>query len=733
VPQSGQQSWQLRDAAIELSRYRVGLAGVAKLGHATEVCWQARSTGGKQVGRWELQTRDGEGDPVIYADELVTELEEENPVTYTRIIRFGRLDASLTLRWIPTESSTSKPAAIELPLPRLLPSTSPLIVQCGDAIDLETAWPLVMRQAAETPILVQASDTETFPTTSRGWDGSDVVVLSADTEALFAQLSEAQWTALMDWVRFGGQILLAAGGGTTSLSEANVPLAKLIPGEVGGVRRQFETTHLEQFAGSQQRLDLLIDAPDRRQRGLAVTRLTRTTGTVEVAEQDGRELVPVVVRGTFGLGQVLFVAFDLGDPSMSQWSGFPRIVAKLLQLCGIESRVERDDSTGGQLSHLGFHDISGQFRAAMEQFPHVRLVPFGWIAILAVGYVLWIGPGDYYLLRRFGHRQRHTWKTFPLAVVAFSALFITLAARGQGTFAAFNQVDIVDIDLSSGTLRGSTWSHMHAPSTATWQVDYALAPSWSDRASTATALEWQGVPGEGFGGMDHRRTIDRGLPPYVLKNTPGNPAAAASAATFPIAATSAHQLMLPTGGTRAFRGRWHQQLELAPMPLEGTVAGYLEGAGRNPLSVPLRETRLLYGRWYYPLGDLAPDASFVITSTTKPKSMRNWLARREVVDGNDVVTPWDEADLNVPRVLEMLMFHERAGGFAYTGLTDRYQPWLDLSEHLACGQAILFGRLESMPTEWHWLADAPAVPGKEQWAFARIVIPVEVKGEDQRD
>ena len=40
----------------------------------------------------------------------------------------------------------------------------------------------------------------------------------------------------------------------------------------------------------------------------------------------------------------------------------------------------------------------------------------------------------------------------------------------------------------------------------------------------------------------------------------------------------------------------------------------------------------------------------------------------------------------------MLMFHESARGKNYTGLTHRYQPQIDLSEHIRLGQAVLVGR-----------------------------------------
>ena len=44
------------------------------------------------------------------------------------------------------------------------------------------------------------------------------------------------------------------------------------------------------------------------------------------------------------------------------------------------------------------------------------------------------------------------------------------------------------------------------------------------------------------------------------------------------------------------------------------------------------------------------------------------------------------------RDMEMLQFHKAAGGEVYTGLTHAYQPYLDLTDHLRTGRAILLGR-----------------------------------------
>jgi len=68
-----------------------------------------------------------------------------------------------------------------------------------------------------------------------------------------------------------------------------------------------------------------------------------------------------------------------------------------------------------------FDDLAGQLRSSLEQFRGVRLAPFFVVASLLVLYILLIGPGDYFLLRRLRRGMQWTWLTFPAVVVLFAA------------------------------------------------------------------------------------------------------------------------------------------------------------------------------------------------------------------------------------------------------------------------------------------------------------------------
>ena len=86
--------------------------------------------------------------------------------------------------------------------------------------------------------------------------------------------------------------------------------------------------------------------------------------------------------------------------------------------------------------------------------------------------------------------------------------------------------------------------------------------------------------------------------------------------------------------------------------------------------------------------------------------------------------PWDEASRDVPRIVEMMMWHDAAGGRNYTGLLHRYQGEIDLSDHLRTGRAVLIARTDEPGAELALNGQAPPEENVRRWTWRRIVFPV---------
>src|SRR5690606_23053105 len=118
-----------------------------------------------------------------------------------------------------------------------------------------------------------------------------------------------------------------------------------------------------------------------------------------------------------------------------------------------------------------------------------------------------------------------------------------------------------------------------------------------------------------------------------------------------------------------------------------------------------------------------PGATIDIEALGSPRNLQWQLTQKRVVDAKDIITPWNPRSADTPRILEVMMFHQAAGGDQYTGLTQRYDAALDLSDHLATGRAILLGRAETkaLALEGDALRDAQQ---DQSWTFVRVLIPV---------
>ena len=133
------------------------------------------------------------------------------------------------------------------------------------------------------------------------------------------------------------------------------------------------------------------------------------------------------------------------------------------------------------------------------------LVPFFVVALLVIVYILLIGPGDYFLLRRLGRGMQWTWVTFPAIVVIFAAGAYVAAYWLKGDQLRVSQVDLVDID-AEGTARGASWFSIFSPRGESF--DLSMRPCLPDGQppETSGSLAWLGKAGNEFNGMYSRDT-----------------------------------------------------------------------------------------------------------------------------------------------------------------------------------------------------------------------------------
>jgi hypothetical protein len=413
--------------------------------------------------------------------------------------------------------------------------------------------------------------------------------------------------------------------------------------------------------------------------------LSGVEGRVEAGEGE----LPLVIRAPRGLGQVIFLAADFDVGLLGAWSDRRLLAARLLDLPTREQPTEEAASGAA----YGYLDLAGQLRSALDQFPGVRLVPFYVVAMLAAFYILLIGPGDYFFLRRFVRRMEWTWLTFPAIVIVFAAGAYAAAWRLKGHDIRVSQADLVDFDVSGGSgannagggVRGTSWFSVLSPRTETFRMTAEPRQPGGEPARDARAtLAWLGMPGDGMGGMYRPWARTAGLSPW---STPY--------AMLP-AAGAVDELPIQVWSTKSLTARWwasspRRLLDADLTDDEGVPTGTIV----SRLKIPLSQCLLAYDRWAYDLGTLDPGASKELTPASRRIELQTLLTGRKLSfddsgrSQTETATPYDASSRQAAYVLQAMMFFQAAGGRRYVGMANDYQGFVDLSGLLKAGRAVL--------------------------------------------
>lgn len=545
-----------------------------------------------------------------------------------------------------------------------------------------------------------------IPDDWRMLEGADrLLVVSGEADA-WKKLSAEQLSALDWWTKLGGRIFLAAGVDSPQLLAADAPLASFLPGKFIGWEEERETGDLEKFAGKSTRLDR-PDAPT-----LEVAALSDVSAVVLVQRASANP-APLISISAHGFGLIEFVAFDLNQEPVLGWDGRRGLLDRLLFGDSQQQEVGAVSLAGQSAAHVGYEDLSGQLRVALDQFQGVHLISFLLIGVIIVGYLLLIGPGDYFLLKNYLPRMEWTWVTFPLFVVLACAVSWGVAFWAKGTTLRMNQVDVLDCDLSSRVVRSTTWAHLYSPQTQRLDIQLRnTAPSQT--SDWKQILAWQGLPGKSLGGMDSRQSLATVQNPYFLAEADDS--------------VQLENLPIQIWSSRSMFGRGWAELEgKAPEPLTEINNQLLDGVIRNPTNLDLEDVYVFYGRWAWNFPKL-PAGGVLSLSGKSGKNSDKVLRKTRVADARDVSELWDRENTDIDRIMEVTLFHESAGGRGYTNLIQRYQGFIDLSKHSQTQRAVLVGKSKQPVTELNVKAagtDVSLEPETQRWTYVRLIYPVE--------
>ena len=480
------------------------------------------------------------------------------------------------------------------------------------------------------------------------------MVISTSRPEVFATVlpQNARIEALDQWIRMGGTLVLCAGSQAEAALQAGSPLARFVPGRFEKTVTLRQTGGWEIYAKSA--TQILPPKPGEKVE-LPTPRLVNVQGKIEAHEAD----LPLVIRKPQGLGQVVFVATDLDRGPVRDWNGRKSLVAAVLNLPAKEQAGAAADPEQSN----GYKDLAGQLRSALDLPRDVRLVPFFVVALLVIVYILLIGPGDYFLLRRLGRGMQWTWITFPAIVLVVSVGAYLAAYWLKGDQLRVSQVDLVDID-AQGTARGASWFSIFSPRGESFDLSMRpRLPDGREPSQASLSLAWLGKAGTDFNGMSYRGT----------QNT-----APLWSQGYSIASSldAIRGVPIQVWASKSFTQRW---LGRAPdlgldvslkddgREFSGTITNRLKRSDSSAGGVTLSNCFLVYENSAYKLGTLRPGEPVEIDATTRHIILNTFMSGEtrdfaESPAAKPEKGPYDRDNPDMANVLETMLFYDAAGG-----------------------------------------------------------------------
>jgi len=699
----------------EVKNIRIGFANHYKLGCWTPVQITISGALGDSGagGRTDVRAPDGDGLPVWFTGPRLIWTMGQTVTTYARLGRAGqplavRLAKRINDRY---EDPELLPAAATGADATAFPAAGQFILEIGQSIGLDQVFKREQTDPQRATTVVTLDGGQPLPDEWLGYEGVDQVVIAGAPAETWQNPKTVD--ALEHWVRLGGSLWIVSGADAQDVLGKDKPLARFARGELAGVITLPPLAEnlgpIQSFAGSDERLAA---------RPLDVPIWKNVTGRVDLRTAGQQSSLPLVVHYPMGFGQVTYIGLDLHHPPFSEWAGRVKFLERLLALRPGADQIAAIHGAN-QAARLGFTDISGQLRGALDQFDGVEFIPFWMVAVLALAYIAILFPVNYWVLNRWLQRPMLAWLFFPAAIVVFCVAAVAVANHAKGAALRVNQLDLVDVNLvdkdsdGRGPVRGTTWFDLFSPENALY--DLRVEPTFAGHQPKDTEpkplLSWLGLAGKGLGGMS---------------------SGIASAPLFDEAYTIDRQkgtidgVPIPTWSSKPFIARWEASAQGIKSDLaldRATMDRKLRGTLTSELDADLTDCLLLFDRWAYPVGNLPAHGQSQPLERIDLSTIEGYLTKRTRTTADEVL-PYDRAGFDVARIIELMMFHESAGGENYTGLVHRYQRFTDLSSQLQLDRAILVARGPDGATVLINGEPTASVESNRHWTIYRYLLPV---------
>jgi hypothetical protein len=557
---------------------------------------------------------------------------------------------------------------------------------------------------------VNAEDVSELPEDWFGYDAVDLAVLTIGNDGPIDKYSakfaddEKRFGAFIRWIELGGRLVIFCGSqSAVELLGPDRRLARLLPGKLEDIVSLPETGRLEHFAGS--------EVPITAREPIRVPRLIDVEGKIELHEGPRVSDLPLVVRSPRGFGEVTFVALDPYQPPFADWPGRKAFVDAVVRPY-LES--EPSVNTTPKLVTRGYTDMSGALRQKLGRtFVGAWPIAFSVVTVLAISYLLVLGPLDYLVTQKWLKAPWTAWMTFPVILALFGGLAFTLAERRHGGGQLrVNQLELVDVDSTTGQARGTIWSAVYSPAADELSLRYDVEALSKETGRAETRMHSWPLPGNGIGGTQSGRR---------------NPAAG-DGYRYGDQLDALLGVPILTSGTKSLLARWTARtgpLVLAELRDDnGLVTGSIENrTGRR-----LRNVRLYHGEWGYRLGTIDDGGRIDVGEELRPRSFKTIIIQDSLTAADrsqsaEQVFFAERASLK--ETLNVMMFYDALGGFSFAQLQNRFQAYCDFSRMTMLGRPVLIADVDTRGSRLVNAESGEAIGDEDSRAVIyRFVLPL---------
>ena len=662
----------------------VGIAGVYKNGFQTQIVVSLEPGERSEAIVLELETRDTDGAPFAFRREATRQELSTGKVELSFVL--PKSSGKLTIRAIAHDSvvdeQTFEPSGrpvegLDVVFGEPASPARPVYLVVGDdKAGFAEAFAELRLKEERRPIVVKMESLEQLPNDYRSYEAIDRVFLTTTDVSLYEGYGadSEKFVALERWVETGGNVVIFAGKDSVGLLSDGGALSGLSPGKsVAAQTHEFrvvnalinELQNVKNLAMTGTRSNPFLRAP--------VLSELKEGANVEMQEAE----TPLLVSRAVGLGTTIFFAADLASAPIANWSGRSRLMLKIL---GIDPDDQRAREGSANVVKRGYVDYSGQIRSALDRFNGVRLVPFTIVAIMLFVYVLAIAPLDWALVKKIIKKPMATWATFPFFVLLFAVIAVWIFKARTPKEEMFNQLDVIDVDMASGSVRDVSWIGFYSPVGNRYDLSFKPALSGLELVGEATStVAPLPLSGAGLGGAEQKTYTPR------LWNEP-----------YRVEEGSLRNIPMSTRSSKSFVGRWTGRVKGLPQTVElsdDTLS--LRGSVVNPFDVPIYSAYIVYQGGACALGTLPPGETRIDRGAARIEPMRVINEQRSSVPNSRSAT-WDSntynsASVRLPYILRAATFYDYGGGVDNFGIEKRLQRDVDLSALLRCGRAVVYG------------------------------------------